>query len=273
MSALSFRALDVPIVVSADDPSLLVSVQVITGTYPRATSSDAEHAVHYHLDRASGQLQRDGVTIESGLRPTDLPLRFEWNLYQTIVERQLDSFVVHAAAVSNGRTALVLVGASGAGKTTMTAALLGRGCTYITDETSVIDKSFAVRGLARPLGMEREAALAHVPHATEHSFEWLDRGGRPWRTTSLHIPSSMIVTNPVDIGAVIMLEHDPTRSPGLSPIGGGQALIEVWSQARRIDPTGWEIALDLVARHRPQRLVTSSVEQACADLSTVWQLP
>lgn len=86
---------------------------------------------------------------------------------------------LHAGVVADGARALALPGVSGTGKSTLVAACLQRGLTYVSDEALVLDRSTgAVRPYPRPLGLApwtvRHLGLAvpvtlpeaHVPPAS-----------------------------------------------------------------------------------------------------------
>ena len=58
---------------------------------------------------------------------------------------------LHAAAVSKGKSALVVPANSGAGKSTFTTWLASQGFTYITDELILVNKVGELNGIARPI--------------------------------------------------------------------------------------------------------------------------
>jgi hypothetical protein len=76
-----------------------------------------------------------------------------------VAERAPDHLFVHAGIVGwNGR-AIVMPGASFAGKTTMVQAWLEGGATYYPDEFAVLDRAGRVHPFARPLAI-REGSTA-----------------------------------------------------------------------------------------------------------------
>jgi len=78
----------------------------------------------------------------------------QWHASHTVLTRPRDELALHAAAVSIGRRALVLVGASGSGKSTITVELLRRGYGFLSDEAVFISPPTAqVRGFARAIGL------------------------------------------------------------------------------------------------------------------------
>lgn len=65
--------------------------------------------------------------------------------------RRQGFLVLHANAVVKDGRAVLLMGASGAGKTTITHALLERGCELVTDDLGVVDLGFVNTGTAKPI--------------------------------------------------------------------------------------------------------------------------
>jgi hypothetical protein len=64
---------------------------------------------------------------------------------------------LHAGVVAIDHRCLVIPGVSGTGKTTLTAAMLQAGLSYLSDEVLALDRTdFSVVGFARPLLMIRE---------------------------------------------------------------------------------------------------------------------
>jgi hypothetical protein len=84
-----------------------------------------------------------------------------------IAERAPDHLFVHAGVVGWDGRAIVVPGASYAGKTTLVQAWLRAGATYYSDEFAVLDRTGRVHPFARPLAVRDEstARTRHVPVA------------------------------------------------------------------------------------------------------------
>jgi hypothetical protein len=84
-----------------------------------------------------------------------------------VAERAPEHLFVHAGVVGWEGRAIVMPGASFAGKTTLVQAWLGAGATYYSDEFAVIDRAGRVHPFARPLAIrDASTALTHrVPVA------------------------------------------------------------------------------------------------------------
>src|SRR5205085_10412678 len=76
-----------------------------------------------------------------------------------VAERAPDHLFVHAGVVAWKGRAIVMPGASFAGKTTLVQAWLEAGATYYSDEFAVLDRAGRVHPFARPLAV-REGPTA-----------------------------------------------------------------------------------------------------------------
>jgi len=109
---------------------------------------------------------KDGVALSA-----DLPLE----VARTTLERELRIEVavrapglifVHAGAVAHRGRGLVLPGPTFAGKSTLVAALVHAGATYLSDEYAVLDLDGRVHPYPRPLGI-RVDGVVHEQRAVE----------------------------------------------------------------------------------------------------------
>jgi len=78
---------------------------------------------------------------------------------RVVAERAPDHLFVHAGVVGWGGRAIVMPGASFAGKTTLVQAWLEAGATYYSDEFAVLDRAGKVHPFARPLAV-RDSSTA-----------------------------------------------------------------------------------------------------------------
>ena len=85
-----------------------------------------------------------------------------------VAERAPDHLFVHAGVVGWKGRAIVMPGASFAGKTTLVQAWLAAGATYYSDEFAVLDRSGNVHPFARPLAVRdgSPASPRRVPVAS-----------------------------------------------------------------------------------------------------------
>jgi hypothetical protein len=98
----------------------------------------------------------DGCEV---IEPRLLSAYLELLLLNAALERMPGLVAAHAAVVARGNRAAWICGESGAGKTTLTLALLRSGCAYLSDEVALLDlSSRRAHPYPRSLGI-REGAL------------------------------------------------------------------------------------------------------------------
>src|SRR4029453_6021297 len=86
-------------------------------------------------------------------RLTDVGWALAAHAEPLVAERAPDHLFVHAGVVGWEGRAIVMPGASFAGKTTLVQAWLERGATYYSDEFAVLDRAGRVHPFARPLAI------------------------------------------------------------------------------------------------------------------------
>lgn len=156
--------------------------------------------------------------------------------YETALDRAVAAAArevafLHAGAVAHRGRALVLPAASGAGKTTLVAALLAAGATYLSDDLAVLDDQTRIHPYPRPLSVRpgwRLPAGALAP----------SRLGAP--VSAAPVPLGLVAC----LGRAPEPDASPLTTAGVSP---GRALVEILSHAvaGRRHPAR---CLDLVAR-------------------------
>jgi hypothetical protein len=118
---------------------------------------DGRSAIHVDIagKRIAGALRLpDPHLTASGMQHVALSLLL----------RRLGTFDLHAAGASDGQRTLLIVGDSGAGKTTVVLSLLGAGCSFLGDDRVLIREQHA---RLEVLGYPREF---HVSPQTLHAL-------------------------------------------------------------------------------------------------------
>jgi hypothetical protein len=106
-----------------------------------------------------------------------------------VAERSPDFVFVHAGVVGWRGRAIVIPGASYAGKTTLVAALIAAGADYYSDEFAVVDARGLVHPFSRPL-MVRQAGVRHWREPTDFGA----------RQATRPIPASLILSTHYEAG-------------------------------------------------------------------------
>ena len=165
----------------------------------------------------------DGRLIWSIALPSHAPVSTVLGqIVGTLTTRLTRQLFIHAGAVAFHGRAMVVVGHSGAGKTSTVAALVRRGAAYLSDEVALLNPSTrTVAPFLLPMAVKpwtREAAGA------------LPRGRRIAREagTELWLPDH--VGGPAAVDSFVLLRGDEP-GPRLSPISPAQMLLAISDHA------------------------------------------
>lgn len=165
------------------------------------------------------RIQCDGRPVGGPVKPESVLLSLATDINQRAIASRPNRLVLHAGAVSVRGRAIILPGRSGAGKTTLTAAMLAVGCDYLTDEAVSLDlDTLDVEPYAKPLSLDPvacEALRLDVDYWAPHgvvppSYLHRQKGFAPARAAVLVFPS-------FEVGA---------RS-SMKRIGRAEALVEL----------------------------------------------
>ena len=198
---------------------------------------------------ASSLELRDGVLRV--LAPERWPLYLELTLTWLML-RESSLVSLHAAVCAHGDTALVLLGPSKCGKSTLASALAAQGADFFNDERAFIDRRdgrlfVRARGLAlRPGG---RSLLESPP--TGHWYQ--AKPDDPKYAVSLPRP-----TRPCPQESVLLFFLDGFGPPALQPIPGGEAALRLARGMGHGDPAPsarLEAAAEIVTRHPCRRLI------------------
>jgi len=114
----------------------------------------------------------DAVEIQVGGEPTTSAQAIEYRLVNEAIARARDRWVLHAGAVEGPRGTCLVVGASGAGKTSLTLWLWSSGQRLVADDLCpVAHGSLAPERFARALHMDGDYSprlLARIPPRPPH---------------------------------------------------------------------------------------------------------
>jgi hypothetical protein len=133
---------------------------------------------------------------------------------------------LHAGAVAYGDRAVLLPGAMGAGKSTLTAGLVARGGEYVTDEVAALAGT-AVRSYPRPLSLG-----ARPPASIAGCWAPPDAARRYLGASGLVPPAALGVTRaaPTEVALVVLPEYVPDAPTVVERLDGPEALAAVAAQ-------------------------------------------
>lgn len=160
MHVLAGEAFGVQVALLTDDDGVRAKLDALLPPgWRRCSPAQARHQlVVTSPDGASFDVLHDGRSISGG---SDMELALgllDAQLRSIIALNSPDHVFVHAGAVARGERALLLPGESFAGKTSLVAALLSAGATYLSDEYAVLDGGGFVHAYPKPLSV-RDARL------------------------------------------------------------------------------------------------------------------
>ena len=136
---------------------------------------------------------------------------------------------VHAGVVGWRGRAILVPGRSRSGKTTLVAALVRAGASYLSDEFAVLDERGRVHPFAKPLSVRGPSGCDR--HAARVPVEAL--GGR-------------VASRPLPVGIVALTAHRPGAAWAPARATRGQAVLEMLRHAApaRLRPEAVLAALD-----------------------------
>lgn len=172
--------------------------------------------------------------------------------------------LVHAGAVARDGQATVFPGASGAGKSSMTAACLRRGFSYLSDEMIAVDLGAGlVRGWQRPLMLTRWSVGAVGLSPREGAAKEAVAARR------LLTKGAIVVAGQIPVAHVISMRRGAAIS-SLTPMSAAEMLSELLASSFnhfRFGALAWEAAVRLVSSASCWRLDVADLSSA-ADIVT-----
>ncbi len=157
-------------------PQVAVNLHRLYPDFPLAGGPFADF--HVRVDRVPGprrwfkpqaQFWLEAVTPFKPLPADQAYAMLEWGMNWCIAGHAHHYLMLHAAVLERAGRALILPGDPGAGKSTLTAALMLDGWRLLSDEITLIDRDDGrLHGLARPVSLKNasiEVIRAHAPAA------------------------------------------------------------------------------------------------------------
>jgi hypothetical protein len=228
-----------------------------------AAESEGTHSLHYGSElivRATSK----AFAIETLL----------WHLNGAAVNNADPLVVLHAGGVALDGAGVIISGRSGAGKTTLTAALVRAGFEYLTDEAVVIDPT---TGLLHPYAKALSIKPGSWTLLADLRPPASDLSPRIWHVTPTDIRADAIAP-PTSPSLVLLPTHaSPVEAvgvAGIQEVHRAAALMELFHQSfRSVDPARTlRILGDTVARCACFRLSTADLGRAVHNVTEALSL-
>jgi hypothetical protein len=187
--SVAVEAWGVPIKLTVSDPGLLSAVEAVLP--PGWTPTDPEAAsVRFSIGQADDGAFDVAMDEQTIAGPVGLEVAIgvlDAQIRAFVAANARDWIFVHAGAIAYQEHALLLPGASFVGKTTLVAALVRAGATYLSDEFAVLDDD----GLVHPYPKALSIRLADSRRTQETPAHQLggSTGERPFRAGLIAVAS------------------------------------------------------------------------------------
>ncbi len=220
--------------------------------------------------RPQAHFRLDGETPFKPL-PADqaLPM-FEWGLNYAIAAQAHQYLIVHAAAIERGGRVAILPGAPGAGKSTLTAALVQRGWRLLSDELALIRPSDRhVVPLARPINLKNDSIALMRGYAPDAVFSAETHDTAKGTVALMRAPDASIARSreAAPIGWIIFPRWEKDAAARLAPWSKAAGLMEIAHNAMNYSlhgAAGFELLAAIFAASGCYRFTYGTLDDAVA---------
>ena len=198
-----------------------------------------------------------------------LPM-LEWGLNYAIAAQAHQYLVVHAAAIERGGRVAILPGAPGAGKSTLTAALVQRGWRLLSDELALIRPSDRhVVPLARPINLKNNSIALMRAYAPDAVFSAEIHDTAKGTVALMRAPADSIARSQeaAPIGWIIFPRWQKDAETRLAPWSKAAGLMEIAHNAMNYSlhgAAGFKLLGDIFAASGCYRFTYSRLDDAVA---------
>jgi hypothetical protein len=244
-TALRVRAAGCCIELATADPTAERWLRANFGALPPCSSTQAAdlcyevlaaHAGAHSTETPTGYLLKaPGQPAKACTGGSELLFELEQHLVVALQQAHPGLLFLHAASLTYRGRVCLLVGESGAGKSTTAWALLNRGWGYLSDELAPLDPlTWQVQPYAHALCMKQKPP-----------------GGGPWPPpglldlgATLHVPVAAPPPGPGPLGAIVFVQHlsgstgdgpaDALPAPAIRPVSAAEATARLYVQALNV---------------------------------------
>jgi hypothetical protein len=263
---LSLQILDTSYVVRSDDPRW---IDLLTAMWhPFVVEGDGVRRVPIQVSRAAPgwTLRLPKARPRPIADPWELAASIEYVLIMHSVQSATSVVGVHAAVLARDSSALLLVGKSGTGKTTLALELVGRGWDYLSDDLAAIDRtSRQVLPFPKPLKIE-DAALWQTLAPSWSPPSWLPQPEREFMVPAAVVSDRLL--DDVPVRTVAFLE--PSATASIVELDGDSAMTAARDRIRASDPEAIEVVRSVFESAAVFRLSYRDPESATEVLEQVF---
>jgi hypothetical protein len=218
-----------------------------------------ERAVHAAI-RADGERLRlvvDGIEVGRSREGWWVLAMLIWCVNQRVIEvSSTTSLLLHAGGVVRDGRALLILGASGAGKTTTTLAFARTGWGYLTDDVAVLGADGQVRGSPKPptvrSGTSELLGLGEEHPRRPERYQ----GGNEWWAPATGLGAT--ISRAAPLSGVLVLSGDPTLDAAQESLTRSGAVARVAEHAFNLGLLG-QSGLESLAQHVKRGTLTARV--------------
>lgn len=153
-----YRLLDSVVAMAFGEPGLAALVDPTLAHLACAAPTETPRLMAVDRHEGRFRLSTGGRLIDACASPSELAPLVKLHLARLAVTAFPHRFALHAGAVATPQGTLLLPAAAGSGKSVLTAAMMARGWSYLSDDTTLLaPRDFSVTGVAYALTIKEGA--------------------------------------------------------------------------------------------------------------------
>jgi hypothetical protein len=218
--ATTYRCLDAVVEIETSDPVLAALIDELFGVMavsdpPTVRCALVEQARTYVI-------AVDGDSVVTTDSPAYAFAHLMWEVNRAAIAATTTDLLLHAAAATHDRGAVLVGGTSGSGKSTLVAALVGSGLGYVTDDVLPVDGLGRVVPYPKPIGLGEDAASLF---ATLRALrpEYRPYMGEEWFVAPAMLGGTYGRVTPLTL--VVLPRYEPGAATSVTAMSRAEALV------------------------------------------------
>lgn len=237
-SRLDFRIGDVDVCVQSDLAEVVEDLAVLYGGCSQDGPTGNGPAIRMEVRRSKRSLfggseyvvSGDGEPLWSTRRRCEVLPYVEWGINWRLIATRPEYLQLHAATLSCAGQGLLLAGESGFGKSTLAAALMARGWSYLSDEFALIEPGTLQlhpfpKALCIKSGSFGLVERLDLPLRRRRHYVKALKGRVGY--VSPHEAGPNVVADPCPVRWIVFPRYDEGQEPQLYPISRAQAAMSL----------------------------------------------